>query len=74
VTDGTTAEARVAHLLALRRVDEAEHAARTALAAEPEDAGLLGALAAVLLAAGRPGDAGMRVAGATRSPTADDVT
>ncbi len=44
VTDATTAESRVAHLLALHRLDEAERTARAALTAEPQDPGLLAAL------------------------------
>ena len=56
MTDATTAESRVAHLLALHRLDEAERTARAALTVEPQDPGLLAALAAVLLAAGRTTD------------------
>lgn len=54
---------RVVHLRELRRFDDAEREARLALAAEPEDPGLLVELAAVLLAAQR-GSEGLPVADA----------
>lgn len=44
---------RVEYLRELGRLDDAEREARSALAAEPQDATLLAALAAVLLGAGR---------------------
>lgn len=47
---------RVSQLRVLGRLDDAERAARTGLAAEPQDAALLVELSAVLLDAGRPAD------------------
>lgn len=49
----TGAAQRVEYLRELGRLDDAEREARTALAAEPQDASLLAALAAVLLGADR---------------------
>lgn len=49
----STAAQRVEYLRELGRFDDAEREARAALAAEPQDATLLVALAAVLLGAGR---------------------
>jgi len=49
----TQAAQRVEHLRELGRLDDAEREARTALAAEPQDATLLAALAAVLLGTDR---------------------
>lgn len=48
-----SAAQRVEHLRELGRLDDAEREARAALAAEPQDAALLAALAAVLLRADR---------------------
>jgi tetratricopeptide (TPR) repeat protein len=52
----SAASDRVEQLLRLGRLDTAEQEARAALAAEPEDAGLLTSLAAVLHRAGRMQD------------------
>jgi tetratricopeptide (TPR) repeat protein len=57
-TDGLAgARARIAHLRQVRRLDDAERAAREALSSWPGDAGLLCELAAVLLAQQRYTDA-----------------
>jgi tetratricopeptide (TPR) repeat protein len=56
---------RVEQLRLLGRLDDAERAAREALAAEPEDAALLTALAAVLCSAGRHAEGLEAVSAAT---------
>jgi tetratricopeptide (TPR) repeat protein len=66
-----TAARRVEHLRELGRLDDAEREARTALAAEPENAVLLTALAAVLLNAGRH-DEGLAAAEAATAADPQD--
>lgn len=67
----TTTAQRVEYLRELGRLDDAEREARAALAAEPQDATLLVALAAVLLGAGRYGE-GLAVADAATAASPQD--
>ncbi|HZG89597.1 MAG TPA: tetratricopeptide repeat protein [Pseudonocardia sp.] len=70
-TPATEWAQRVEHLRAVGRLDRAEEVARTALAANPQDPALLGALSAVLLNADRPAE-GLAAAEAAVAARPDD--